>query len=70
MTNKINVSMTVNGQERSMSVEPRMLLVDFLREGLGLTGTNIGCDTSQVCESLECPVHGQFSSGYRTGTGV
>ena len=29
MTNKINVSMTVNGQERSMSVEPRMLLVDF-----------------------------------------
>ena len=54
MTNKINVSMTVNGQERSMSVEPRMLLVDFLREGLGLTGTNIGCDTSQ-CGA--CTIH-------------
>ena len=54
MTNKVNVSMTVNGQERSAAVEPRMLLVDFLRDGLGLTGTNIGCDTSQ-CGA--CTVH-------------
>ncbi len=39
--------MTVNGQTRSGAVEARMLLVDFLRDHLGLTGTNIGCDTSQ-----------------------
>ena len=54
MTNKVNVSMTVNGQERSAAVEPRMLLVDLLRDGLGLTGTNIGCDTSQ-CGA--CTIH-------------
>ena len=41
------VSMTVNGKECSGEVEARMLLVDFLRDRLGLTGTNIGCDTSQ-----------------------
>jgi carbon-monoxide dehydrogenase small subunit len=38
---------TVNGVRRSHDVEPRLLLVHFLRETLGLTGTNIGCDTSQ-----------------------
>ncbi|MBA2775935.1 MAG: (2Fe-2S)-binding protein, partial [Chloroflexia bacterium] len=38
---------TVNGQQRSASVEPRMLLVHFLRDELGLTGTHVGCDTSQ-----------------------
>ena len=42
-----NIKMTVNGQTRSEAVEARMLLVDFLRDHLGLTGTNIGCDTSQ-----------------------
>ena len=42
-----NIKMTVNGQTRSGVVEARMLLVDFLRDHLGLTGTNIGCDTSQ-----------------------
>jgi carbon-monoxide dehydrogenase small subunit len=41
------ISLTVNGVQRSREVEPRMLLVHFLRDGLGLTGTNIGCDTSQ-----------------------
>ncbi|MEZ5100850.1 MAG: (2Fe-2S)-binding protein [Thermoleophilia bacterium] len=40
------ITVTVNGVERSAEVEPRTLLVHFLREGLGLTGTNIGCDTS------------------------
>jgi carbon-monoxide dehydrogenase small subunit len=40
----INVS--VNGQPRSAEVEPRLLLVHFLRDVLGLTGTHIGCDTS------------------------
>ena len=42
-----NITMTVNGQTRSGSVEARTLLVDFLRDHLELTGTNIGCDTSQ-----------------------
>ena len=41
------ISMTVNGQRREGSVEPRLLLVHFLRDHLGLTGTHIGCDTSQ-----------------------
>jgi carbon-monoxide dehydrogenase small subunit len=43
----MQVSMTVNGQPRSADVEPRMLLVDFLRDTLDLTGTKIGCETSQ-----------------------
>ena len=41
------VSLTVNGKVRKGNVEPRMLLVHFLREQLRLTGTHIGCDTSQ-----------------------
>jgi len=41
------VSVTVNGVAHEREVEPRMLLAHFLREELGLTGTNIGCDTSQ-----------------------
>jgi carbon-monoxide dehydrogenase small subunit len=44
---KVPVSMTVNGVERTHEVEPRLLLVHYLREVLGLTGTNVGCDTSQ-----------------------
>jgi aerobic carbon-monoxide dehydrogenase small subunit len=43
----IPISVTVNGKRRAVSVEPRMLLVHFLREHLRLTGTHIGCDTSQ-----------------------
>lgn len=50
----MNVSMTVNGREVSGDVEPRTLLVDFVRNDLGLTGTNVGCDTSQ-CGA--CTVH-------------
>jgi aerobic carbon-monoxide dehydrogenase small subunit len=42
-----SVSMTVNGKVRKAHVEPRLLLVHFLREQLHLTGTHIGCDTSQ-----------------------
>jgi carbon-monoxide dehydrogenase small subunit len=42
----MNITVTVNGVERSADVEPRLLLVHFLRETLGLTGTHIGCDTS------------------------
>jgi len=48
------VSMTVNGKSVSGTVEPRTLLVQFLRENLGLTGTHVGCDTSQ-CGA--CVVH-------------
>ena len=48
------VSMTVNGKSVSAEVEGRTLLVQFLREGLGLTGTHVGCDTSQ-CGA--CVVH-------------
>jgi carbon-monoxide dehydrogenase small subunit len=42
----MEVSMTVNGEEVSGDVEPRLLLVHFLRDHLGLTGTHWGCDTS------------------------
>jgi carbon-monoxide dehydrogenase small subunit len=42
----MNVTFRVNGEERTLDVEPRLLLVQALREGLGLTGTHIGCDTS------------------------
>lgn len=42
----MDVTMTVNGEERSANVEPRTLLVHFIRDTLALTGTNIGCDTS------------------------
>ena len=48
------VSMTVNGREVSGDVEDRTLLVHFLRENVGLTGTHVGCDTSQ-CGA--CVVH-------------
>ena len=41
------VSMTVNGQQVAGDVEDRTLLVDFLRQNLNLTGTHVGCDTSQ-----------------------
>ena len=40
------IAMTVNGVPRTAEVEPRQLLVHFLRDQLGLTGTNIGCETS------------------------
>lgn len=48
------VSMTVNGKSVSKDVEDRTLLVQFLRQDLGLTGTHVGCDTSQ-CGA--CVVH-------------
>ena len=43
----VTVRVIVNGKEREAEVEPRTLLVYFLRENLGLTGTKVGCDTSQ-----------------------
>jgi carbon-monoxide dehydrogenase small subunit len=46
MVSKMNISVTVNGTAKKAEVEPRLLLVHFLRETLNLTGTHIGCDTS------------------------
>ena len=43
----VPLSLKVNGEVRAVDVEPRTLLVDFLRDALGLTGTHIGCDTAQ-----------------------
>jgi aerobic carbon-monoxide dehydrogenase small subunit len=50
----MQVSINVNGEARSHDVEPRLLLVHFLRDVVGLTGTNVGCDTSS-CGA--CTVH-------------
>ena len=52
------VSMTVNGQAASADVEPRTLLVQYLRENLNLTGTHVGCDTSQ-CGACVVDVDGR-----------
>jgi aerobic carbon-monoxide dehydrogenase small subunit len=50
----VQVSMTVNGKAVSADIDPRTLLVQFIRENLRLTGTHVGCDTSQ-CGA--CVVH-------------
>jgi aerobic carbon-monoxide dehydrogenase small subunit len=50
----VNLSMKVNGKPVSGQVEPRMLLVDFIRDQLRLTGTHVGCDTAQ-CGA--CTIH-------------
>jgi aerobic carbon-monoxide dehydrogenase small subunit len=44
---QIPITLTINGQQYSRTVEPRLLLVQFLRDVAGLTGTKVGCDTSQ-----------------------
>lgn len=54
----IRVTMTVNGHEVSDNIEPRLLLVDFLRENLRLTGTHVGCDTTQ-CGACTVHVNGE-----------
>ena len=54
----MNVSMTVNGTEHRHDVEPRTLLVQFLREPCGLTGTKVGCDTSS-CGACTVLVDGE-----------
>src|SRR6516165_7689427 len=54
MAKKQTVHVKINGQQREADVEPRLLLVQFLRETLGLTGTHVGCDTSN-CGA--CTVH-------------
>jgi carbon-monoxide dehydrogenase small subunit len=52
------IALTVNGVLREAEVEPRLLLVYFLRENLGLTGTNVGCDTSS-CGACTVMMDGQ-----------
>ena len=52
------IALTVNGVRREAEVEPRLLLVYFLRESLGLTGTNVGCDTSS-CGACTVMMDGQ-----------
>ncbi len=52
------IGMVVNGRSVSASVEGRTLLVEYLREGLGLTGTHVGCDTSQ-CGACVVHVNGE-----------
>jgi carbon-monoxide dehydrogenase small subunit len=51
---ELHVALEVNGEPREVDVEPRRLLVQLLRDDLGLTGTHVGCDTSQ-CGA--CTVH-------------
>jgi len=58
MANQVTVSMKVNGTQKTATIEPRMLLVHFLREELQLTGTHIGCDTSQ-CGACTVLVNGE-----------
>ncbi len=54
----ITVEITVNGQQRTAEIESRLLLVQFLRDVLGLTGTHIGCETSQ-CGACTVLLDGQ-----------
>ena len=55
---KLPVKMTINGQSYSHEVEPRLLLVHYIREVVGLTGTHVGCDTSQ-CGACTILMNGQ-----------
>jgi carbon-monoxide dehydrogenase small subunit len=54
----ISIALSVNGERRDAEVEPRQLLVYFLRDELGLTGTNVGCDTSS-CGACTVLLDGQ-----------
>ena len=54
----MKISVTVNGVSRESDVEPRTLLVQWIRETIGLTGTNIGCDTSS-CGACTVHVNGE-----------
>jgi carbon-monoxide dehydrogenase small subunit len=72
-----DIALTVNGERRDADVEPRQLLVYFLREQLGLKGTNVGCDTSSCgsCTVLldgesvkSCTVLGVQADGHEVTT--
>ncbi len=57
----MHISMTVNGKHYTADVEPRLLLVDFLRDTLKLTGTKIGCDTGR-CGTCIIQVNGELAT--------
>ncbi|MGI8846095.1 MAG: (2Fe-2S)-binding protein [Thermoleophilaceae bacterium] len=58
MSQTVPLSVTVNGEKRQSEVEPRQLLVYYLRDQLGLTGSHVGCDTSN-CGACTCHVDGE-----------
>ncbi len=58
MTRTIHLSLDINGQSHALDVEPRVTLLDALREHLALTGTKKGCDQGQ-CGACTCHVDGQ-----------
>ena len=59
MSSPVAVSMEVNGRTVAREVDPRLLLVHFLRDELGLTGTHVGCDTSN-CGACSLQVDGEI----------
>ena len=58
----LDISLTVNGEHVAERVEPRTTLVDFLREGLGLTGSHVGCEHG-VCGACTVRVNGEIVRG-------
>ena len=62
MSGTITVNLTVNGENISRAVEPRLNLVDFLREDLQLTGTHVGCEHG-VCGACTLRVNGEIVHG-------
>ncbi|HEU0115570.1 MAG TPA: (2Fe-2S)-binding protein [Thermomicrobiales bacterium] len=73
----VPVTVAINGEERTAAVEPRLLLVHFIRETLGLTGTHIGCDTTScgACAVLfdgkpikSCTMFAVQANGHRLQT--
>src|SRR5579859_371773 len=56
--NAMNISLTINGKSYSQDVEPRLLLVHFLRDVAGLTGTHTGCETS-LCGACTVELNGK-----------
>ncbi|MDA1349204.1 MAG: (2Fe-2S)-binding protein [Chloroflexi bacterium] len=64
---KVPVVITINGKSYSEEVEPRQLLVHFIRENAGLTGTKVGCDTSQ-CGSCTVKLDGSIAKSCTTLT--
>ena len=61
----MRITLTINGESHSDEVEPRLLLVHYLRDVLGLTGTHVGCDTSQ-CGACTVLVDGRRVNGCLT----
>ncbi|MEP7031304.1 MAG: (2Fe-2S)-binding protein [Pseudolabrys sp.] len=58
----MDIALTVNGESVTERIEPRMTLVDFLREGLGLTGSHVGCEHG-VCGACTVRVDGEIVRG-------